>query len=137
MKLEHANLTVSSIEKAVHFLTTVFPEFRVRAEGEGSEGQKRWMHLGTDSTYLALEEMKQHPISPPRQAYFHLGINHLCFEVENIEEIHGRLLAAGYPAGPTTKEKFRKRFYVGDNLGNEWEFVQYFSNIPSEKNLCE
>ena len=139
MRIEHANVTVPSIEKAVHFLKTVFPEFEVRNEGMGGEGQdrRRWLHVGTDSTYVALEELQAKPESPTRKPYFDLGYNHLCFEVENIDGIHDRLAAAGYPPRFAPKEKFRKRLYVHDHVGNEWEFVEYFSQVPSEKNLYE
>jgi len=40
MQLEHANITVASIEKAVHFLGVVFPEFKVRGKGEAGRGGK-------------------------------------------------------------------------------------------------
>ena len=136
MKLEHANVTVSSINKAIRFLKTAFPEFEVRGQGVGEKG-KKWLHLGTDSTYIALEEVKDQPPVLPRQSYFHLGINHLCFEVENIDEIHRRLSAEGYLVRPVANEQFRKRLYADDNLGNEWEFVEYLSKIPGKKNLYE
>ena len=58
-RLEHANITVSSIDEGIRFLTAAFPGFKVRGEGRGDHGdyQKRWLYVGTDQTYLALEEI--------------------------------------------------------------------------------
>ena len=42
----------------LRFLQTAFPEFVVRAEGLGLRGE-RWLHVGTDETYLALNEANE------------------------------------------------------------------------------
>ena len=139
MKLEHANMTVPSIEKSMRFLATVFPEFQVRGEGEAGEGPslRRWLHFGTDSSYIALEELKKPPEPKPYRPYSDLGINHLCYEVEKIDPIMERLRAGGFPVRVVPNETFRKRIYVDDNVGNEWEFVQYLSDEPAKKNQYE
>jgi hypothetical protein len=55
-RLEHANINVGDIDEAIRFITTAFPEFRVRGRGE-VEGRP-WMHVGTDTSYLALNEFQ-------------------------------------------------------------------------------
>jgi len=136
MQLEHANITVTSIEKAKHFLGTVFPEFKVRGQGEAGEGEghRHWLHFGTDSTYIALEELTTQPPQVARHPYFNLGINHLCFEVENVDEVQKRLATEGYTVRPVDGEPFRKRIYAFDHVGHEWEIVQYLSQDPAKKN---
>jgi hypothetical protein len=55
VRLEHANLCVRDIEAMIRFLQTAFPEFRVRGEGMSNDG-RRWAHVGTDETYIALSQ---------------------------------------------------------------------------------
>src|ERR1700756_1521774 len=60
VRLEHANLTVRDIDGMIRFLQTAFPEFRLRGEGKNRDGS-RWVHVGTDQTYVALSPAKQEP----------------------------------------------------------------------------
>ncbi len=57
VRLEHANLCVRDIDTMVRFLRTAFPDFRVRADG----GSPRWVHVGTDDTYIALSAADGEP----------------------------------------------------------------------------
>jgi len=129
--LEHANITVSNIEKSVDFFQTAFPHFVIR--GGGNE-TREWIHLGDASTYIAINQ------GTPEQVHENknmdrLGINHIGFVVENVNEIAERLLVKGYKRDyPKQIEKFRIRDYFIDSDGNEFEFVQYLSNKTEEKN---
>src|SRR5207248_3054043 len=60
VRLEHANLTVRDIDAMIRFLQTAFPEFKVRGEGKNRDGG-RWVHVGTDQTYIALSPAKREP----------------------------------------------------------------------------
>ena len=60
VRLEHANLCVRDTEAMIHFLQTAFPEFRVRGEGISNDGT-RWVHVGTDETYIALGQARVDP----------------------------------------------------------------------------
>ena len=55
--LEHANITVTRLAPALQFLRTALPSWRVRGQGEmdwfGTPIQ--WLHVGTDSHYIALQ----------------------------------------------------------------------------------
>ncbi len=134
--IEHANITVPDLEAAIAFLTTAFPEFRVRGRGETETdlGKKLWLHLGTDATYVALEQMAT-PTDPGRRPYRDNGVNHLGFVVEDVDGVIERLTAAGYRDGiPVEPHPHRKRAYFHDAGGFEYEFVQYYSDDPSERN---
>jgi hypothetical protein len=56
-RLEHANICVRDIEPMMRFLQTAFPEFRMRGEGKSRDGT-RWVHMGTNDTYIALGQGK-------------------------------------------------------------------------------
>lgn len=134
IQLEHANMHVEDIDSARRFLQTAFPEFRIRKQGQNAEG-RRWMHLGTDQVYFALNEATAER-KDGWQAYSgQPGINHLGFEVADVDAIHQRLSAAGYKDSTyPNAHPHRKRVYFHDTEGNDWEFVQYFSDQVDERN---
>ena len=57
VRLEHANLSVHDIDAMIRFLRAAFPEFRIRRDATEADGL-RWAHLGTDDTYIALNQSK-------------------------------------------------------------------------------
>ncbi len=126
--LEHANLIVSDIDQALAFIQTAMPEFEVR--GEGKWDTRRWIHVGTHESYLALVE------PPANDEQQNLGrLNHLGFVVPNVAELSARLEAAGYKRGfPHTEDQFRIRDYFEDAAGQEYEFIQYLSEDVHERN---
>jgi catechol 2,3-dioxygenase-like lactoylglutathione lyase family enzyme len=134
VRLEHANLTVRDIEGMIRFLQTAFPEFRVRGEGTSHDGT-RWVHIGTAETYIALSQSRQEP-SQHWTPYQGLpGVNHLAYEVDDVEGLRQRMMAAGYrDSTPPNAHPHRKRLYFFDPEGNDWEFVQYLSQDPAARN---
>ena len=55
--VEHINATVQDIDRALHFITTALPEWRVRGGGTLAWYGKtiRWLHVGDDAHYIALQ----------------------------------------------------------------------------------
>ena len=133
VRLEHANLFVQDIEGMIRFLQTAFPEFRVR--GEGICNGCRWVHVGTDETYLSLNQAYAEPEKPWTPYRGLPGVNHLAYEVDDVEALCKRMKSAGYrDSTPPNKHPHRKRGYFYDAEGNDWEFVQYLSQDPTERN---
>jgi len=136
IRLEHANIIVRDVNAMVEFLMAAFPEFRVRREGL-HEG-RRWMHIGTDDTYIALNEVSVEPAEKWVPYSGKPGVNHLGYEVDDAEAVRERLTAAGFTDSTyPNNHPHRKRVYFYDRDGNDWEFVQYFSDDPSERNDYE
>jgi len=132
--LEHANITVNSLDKTVDFFQTAFPDFHIR--GGGTTNGRKWIHLGNDVTYVAINEALQ-PQKTVKD-YTTPGINHLGFAVEDVAIIANRLLAAGYKRDyPKQEEQYRIREYFADAEGNEYEFVQYLSDVIEERNFYD
>ncbi|MCI0379852.1 MAG: VOC family protein [Gemmataceae bacterium] len=127
-RLEHANLCVRDIDGMIRFLQIAFPEFRIRADHQDADGS-RWVHIGTDDSYLALQAADTSP-EQPWEPYSGLpGVNHLGFEVDDADALRDRMLAAGYEESTVpNSHPFRKRVYFLDAEGNDWEFVQYLSS---------
>lgn len=132
--LEHANITVNNLESSITFFKTAFPDFKIRGGGD-SDGRK-WIHLGNEITYIALNESVEQKMAT--KGYSSSGINHLGFVVEDVQIIAERLLAEGFKRDyPTQVENYRIREYFADNDGNEYEFVQYLSDEISERNYYD
>ena len=133
IRLEHANLSVRDFDGMVRFLTTAFPDFRVRREG--SRDGRRWMHLGTDDTYIALSEAAVEPAERWVPYAGKPGVNHLGYVVDDAEGVRDRLAAAGFRDSTyPNAHPHRNRVYFHDPDGNDWEFVEYFSDDPAERN---
>jgi catechol 2,3-dioxygenase-like lactoylglutathione lyase family enzyme len=62
-------------------------------------------------------------------------VNHLAYEVDDVESLRVRLQSAGYRESTVPNaHPHRKRVYFYDPDGNDWEFVQYFSQDPAQRN---
>ena len=95
VRLEHANLFVRDIDATIRFLQTAFPEFRIRFDARDPRG-RRWVHIGTDDSYIALT----HSTVEPEQRWTPYtglpGVNHLAYEVDDVEALRERMKSAGY-----------------------------------------
>lgn len=135
MYLEHVNLVVSDVPAMIHFYQTAFPHWKVRSEGDDEwHGKPRhWLHLGDDYQYLAISN---HGEGQNRNLDgYQVGLAHFAYSVDNLESIVERLVNNGYEiAKPGAENPFRKNVYFVDPAGFEVEFVEYSTDIPSERN---
>jgi catechol 2,3-dioxygenase-like lactoylglutathione lyase family enzyme len=133
-RLEHANLVVRDIDDAIRFILTALPTFQIRGEGKTLTGS-RWVHIGTEETYLALTEATGTPAETWVPYSGKPGLNHLGYEVSDVEALRVRLKAAGYRDSTfANQHPHRTRIYFHDSEGNDWEFVEYSSVDPAERN---
>ena len=131
--LEHVNMTSTNVDETVRFLLTAMPDFSIRGEGDGAKAQ-RWVHIGTDDSYLCIEDRGATEKGPHRP-YVHPGLNHMGFVVSEASEVARRLTEAGYEQGATYLDHpHRHRYYFLDHDGHEYEFVEYLSAEPRERN---
>jgi catechol 2,3-dioxygenase-like lactoylglutathione lyase family enzyme len=134
VRLEHANLTVRDIDAAIRFLRAAFPEFRIRHDARDPDGT-RWVHIGTHETYIALTQSRAEPSQQWTPYAGVPGVNHLAYEVDDVDALRERLRSAGYRDSTVpNNHPYRKRVYFYDADGNDWEFIQYFSNDPAKRN---
>ncbi|MEM7613338.1 MAG: VOC family protein [Pseudomonadota bacterium] len=136
IRMEHANLHVRHFDDAVRFLKAAFPDFEVRSES-ATDGL-RWMHIGTADTYIALNETTQTRDPSFRPYDGKPGVNHLGYEVDDVDALRDRLTAAGFKDSTyPNSHPYRKRVYFYDADGNDWEFVQYFTDDDALRNDYE
>jgi len=134
-RLEHANITVPDIDAAISFLKLIDPAFVVRRD-ETPEGSYRWVHIGNDDFYIALQQshIGSTP-QPPHRAYTNYGVNHLAWVVDDLGGVIERLEAAGCKQSvEAVTHPHRKHAYYFDHSGMEWEFIEYLSDNPEERN---
>ncbi|MEP1521448.1 VOC family protein [Ascidiaceihabitans sp.] len=121
--LEHANYTVSNIEKTAAWMQDLFG-WHIRWQGDSAlTGQS--MHVGTDTHYLALYTRED---AKPRQenSYDTVGgLNHIAVVVDDIHDMRKRVKAAGFTPGEHHDYEPGQRFYFHDDDGIEYEVVQY------------
>ena len=136
MYLEHVNLVVTDISAMLQFYRAAFPHWRIRDEGHGDWYGKprKWLHFGDDNHYLALSD---HGVGNNRNLSGHnVGFAHFAYVTNNLDAVIARLHNAGHAiANPGSIEPYRKNVYFIDPAGFEVEFVEYLSDIPSERNL--
>jgi len=93
------------------------------------------VHVGTDGVYVALHQATKQPAEPWVPYAGKPGTNHLGFEVDDADSLRARMLAAGYEDSSVRNvHPYRKRVYFHDREGNDWEFVQYLSDDPAQRN---
>jgi catechol 2,3-dioxygenase-like lactoylglutathione lyase family enzyme len=133
-RLEHANICVRNIDAMIRFLETAFPEFHVRGGATNNDGT-RWIHVGIDETYIALTQSRVEPDKRWKPYQGVPGVNHLGYEIDDVEALRKRMTAAGYRESTLPNaHPFRRRVYFYDPEGNDWEFVQYLSDDPAKRN---
>ncbi|MBR9727069.1 VOC family protein [Shewanella intestini] len=135
MHLEHLNLVVSDLQQTLAFYQAAMPHWSIRGRGEGlwHGVQRQWVHFGDDYHYLSFNDNGTGQI---RDVKSHdLGLGHFAYVVSDIDSLVNRMTLAGFniAINGATDESHKSVYYIDPN-GYEVEFLQYFSDIPSERN---
>jgi len=142
-RLEHVNIVVRAIAPTERFLLAAFPEWRRRGEGGGEWAgvPRRWAHIGDDDHYVTLNEFLVPEGARGRHRDLQSsepGLAHLGFAVADLDVVIRRLKDAGFePDHWGEVHPHRRNIYYLDDEGLEFEFVEYQSDIPEEKNLYQ
>ncbi|OHU84410.1 MULTISPECIES: VOC family protein [Pseudoalteromonas] len=135
MRLEHVNLVITDMAQSLRFYQAAFPHWHVRSQGHGEwYGKARhWLHFGDDYNYIAFSD---HGEGENRQLAGHqTGLGHFAFVVNNLSALIDRMEQAGYQVDKGSRDNpYRHNVYFIDPDGFEVEFVEYFSDLPHERN---
>jgi len=138
MRLEHINLVVKDIAKALVFYKAAFPHWRIRSQGQAEwyGVERNWVHFGDDYQYLTFND---DGVGENRDLSGHqTGLAHFAYVTDNLQAVIDRLVTAGFEiAKPGAENRFRKNVYFVDPDGFEVEFVEYLSDLPPERNSDE
>lgn len=120
--IEHVNITVRSPERSAALMASLFG-WHERWRGQAQNGGFT-IHVGTDAMYLALYTGAH---GADAEARFDKGmpLNHVGIEVDDLDAVEARVLAAGLR--PFSHQDYApgRRFYVFDENGIEFEIVSY------------
>lgn len=136
MRLEHINLVVSDLAETLKFYQAAFPHWTIRGKGHAMwHGTPRnWLHFGDEYNYLTFNDSGTGTMR--NLATNDLGMAHFAFEVNNLDALKGRLQAAGFEVDKSSKDvPYRSNIYYIDPTGYEVEFVEYHSDVPTERNI--
>ena len=124
MRMEHANITVTDIDRSIDFYHQIFGfSERWRGTANGSAGPVRAVHVGSEDTYLSLFEAdSQGEIS---SNYGRPGFNHLGFQVADLAPYRKSLTALGVNVHLEQDYEPGERIYFFDPDGVEIELVCY------------
>ncbi|WP_428611700.1 VOC family protein [Shewanella sp.] len=133
--LEHINLVVTDIDRALNFYRAAFPHWTVRGGGQGSwHGKPRnWIHFGDEYQYIAFNDDGE---GENRDLKGHqVGLAHFAFVTQDLDGVITRLNQAGFEVDKAGQEDpYRRNVYFIDPSGYEVEFVQYLSDLPAQRN---
>ena len=135
LHLEHLNLVVDDISASINFYQAAFPHWYVRDSGASDWYGKarKWLHFGDDYQYLTFND---NGVGNNRDLADHqVGLAHFAFVTADLDGLIERLERAGYDvAKQGADEPYRKNIYFIDPAGFEVEFVQYLSDVPTQRN---
>ncbi|PMG76662.1 glyoxalase [Shewanella sp. 10N.286.51.B7] len=135
MRLEHLNFVVNDLETTLKFYQAAFPHWKVRGGGEGEwHGvQRKWIHFGDDYNYLSFNDNGKGKIRPVEG--YDLGLAHFAYVVTDLASLNQRLIAAGFEIAIIGGKdaNYNSVYYIDPN-DHEVEFVEYLTDIPSERN---
>lgn len=120
MHLEHVNMTVADLDRTIDFYTRLL-DLKVRWKGTSRDGTAA-AHVGDGRSYLALFEGGG---ALPGQDYAQVGVNHIGFVVEDLDDAKARLSALEATVHSEQDYEPGRRLYFRDPDGIEVELVEY------------
>jgi catechol 2,3-dioxygenase-like lactoylglutathione lyase family enzyme len=122
LRIEHVNVTVADPERTSALMQSLF-DWRIRWSGPSQNGGHT-IHVGSEEHYVAL-----HAPGKAAQAAepFAKGrpLNHIAVEVDDLDAIEARVIAAGLRPFSHADYEPGRRFYFLDPDGIEYEIVSY------------
>lgn len=119
-RIEHVNVTVSDPERAAGLMNALFG-WHVRWQGPALNGG-RSLHVGSDQSYVALYAA---PGAPDARFAKGRPLNHIGVEVDDLDAIERKVVAAGLTPFNHGDYDPGRRFYFLDPDGIEYEVVSY------------
>jgi catechol 2,3-dioxygenase-like lactoylglutathione lyase family enzyme len=121
-RIEHVNVTVTDPDRAAKLMEALFG-WHVRWRGPARDGGHT-IHVGSDDSYVALYTGRDVAYT---KGDFAKGrpLNHIGVEVDDLDAVEARALAAGLTPFNHADYAPGRRFYFFDPDGIEYEVISY------------
>ena len=119
--IEHVNLTVSQPERSAKLFEDLFG-WHIRWQGPARNGG-RVIHVGDNANYLAV--YNQPGMADDRNWEKGVPLNHVGIQVDDLDAVEARVVAAGLKPFSHDDYDPGRRFYFMDWDGIEFEIVSY------------
>ena len=122
IRIEHVNVTVSDVDRTAELMQRIFG-WGIRWSGPAMNGG-RTIHVGSPEHYVALYSPR---VPDDGGDKFSKGqpLNHIGVEVDDLDAVEKRVLAAGLTPFSHGDYEPGRRFYFFDPDGIEYEVVSY------------
>ena len=121
-RIEHVNVTVTDPERTARLMEALFG-WHVRWSGAARNGGHT-IHIGSNEHYVALYTGRDVNYKPDDFAKGQ-PLNHIGVEVDDLDAVEARVLAAGLKPFAHDDYDPGRRFYFLDPDGIEYEVVSY------------
>lgn len=121
-RIEHVNVTVTDPERTSRLMEALFG-WHVRWRGAARNGGHT-IHVGSNEHYVALYTGRDVSYTPEDFAKGQ-PLNHIGVEVDDLDAVEARVLAAGLKPFAHDDYEPGRRFYFLDPDGIEYEVVSY------------
>ncbi len=121
--LEHANITVENTLQSAELFCRLF-DWKIRWSGDSIHEGKS-VHVGSESSYLALYENADKNRAAKESYYNINGLNHIGIVVENLDAVEERVTAEGLEPYSHADYEPGRRFYFDTPDGIEIEVISY------------
>lgn len=124
--LEHVNVTVRDPKVTAQLLIDLFG-WHIRWEGSAMEGRGYTVHVGTDTSYVAVYSGPGEQVVPKGDASYVTrgGLNHLGVVVDDLDAVEVKVKAHGFIPHSHGDYEPGRRFYFHDADGVEIEVIEY------------
>ena len=121
-RIEHVNVTVTDPARAAALMEALFG-WRVRWQGPALNGGHT-IHVGSDQDYVALYTGRGAHYTADTFAKGR-PLNHIGVEVDDLDDVEARVVAAGLRPFSHGDYEPGRRFYFLDPDGIEYEIISY------------
>lgn len=133
--VEHSNICVENPQRTIQFLLAAIPDWNIRGQGEMEWlGQTiQWFHIGDQNSYIAVQSGGAGASRSWKELW--TGVKHIGIVVPSMEAVIQNLKAAGFEIDHYGgSHPFRKNVYFLEGHGIQFEFIEYISELPAERN---
>lgn len=147
-RVNHTGISVSDMERSLAFyrdlleLEVIFdsdvdanPRLDLVVGMQGAQGRVVWLRIGDTMIELWQWDQPAGRLLPPDYVPADKGVTHFAFEVDDVDELHARVIGAGYHANSNPQDLgLHKTTYI---KGPDDEIIEILEDRATDEWLAE